>query len=189
MFNINWISRRDVDEGAGLLAKFCVLVLIIGLPLMAVTWIATFFDPLGLLPPMDVVFSKKPDPPGLIWRVPLSLLAIAVIAYAIWRVVLRPLLRPLRTKLQEADEEKARQNEEVVRQWLRGPPPVLEVPARFSEQWFATTIPSMHPGQWPSLDRELRARGWTTEKIETRLSRYVAANPYVDLHAALNGQS
>lgn len=182
VFNINWISRRDVNEGAGLLAKFCLLILVIGLPLMALIAIATFLDPLGLLPPMDDVFNgRKKDPPGLIWRVPLSLLAITAIAF----VILRPLLRPLRAKLQAAAEEKARQDEEAVRQWLLNPPPALEVPTRFSEQWFAATIPSMHPGQWPSLNSELRARGWTPEKIETRLSRYVAANPYVDLHHEL----
>ena len=38
---------------------------------------------------------------------------------------------------------------EAQRRWLAGPPPPLVLPGRFTENWFASHVPSMHPGQVP----------------------------------------
>jgi hypothetical protein len=85
------------------------------------------------------------------------------------------------TKEKRAEQAAARakaQAEERQR-WLQAPPPRLYVPTRFSEQWFATNVPRLHPGQVPTLFRELRARGWSEQKIHQRLARYLAQNPHL----------
>jgi hypothetical protein len=66
------------------------------------------------------------------------------------------------------------------REWLHGPPPTLYVPRRFSEDWFADNVPKLHPGQVPTLLAELRARGWTDQRIGQRIARYLAANPFYE---------
>jgi hypothetical protein len=69
---------------------------------------------------------------------------------------------------------------EELQRWLDGPPPTLYVPPRFSEQWFATHVPRLHPGQVPVLRAEMRARGWSDRHITQRLGRYLAQNPFYD---------
>lgn len=64
------------------------------------------------------------------------------------------------------------------RKWLEGSPPTLYVPRRFSEGWFADNVPQLHPGQVPALIDELRARGWTDQRIQQRLARYLVMNPF-----------
>lgn len=70
--------------------------------------------------------------------------------------------------------------EEAARQWLQGPPPTLYVPRRFTEHWFAANLPTLHPAQIDPLFRELLARGWTNERIEQRLHRYLLQNPFLE---------
>jgi hypothetical protein len=67
---------------------------------------------------------------------------------------------------------------EAMRAWAQGPPPTLYVPRRFSEDWFANNVPKLHPGQVPALLEELRARGWTDQRIQQRLPRYLALNQF-----------
>jgi hypothetical protein len=66
----------------------------------------------------------------------------------------------------------------ALREWLEGPPPTLYVPRRFSEDWFADNVPKLHPAQVPALLDELRARGWTDQRIQQRLARYLALNQF-----------
>jgi hypothetical protein len=61
--------------------------------------------------------------------------------------------------------------------WLDGPAPPLRLPGRFTENWFATNLPSMHPGQLSPLTEELLARGWTGRRIKQRVAPYLATNP------------
>ncbi len=72
----------------------------------------------------------------------------------------------------------ARQARERERRWLAGPPPPLALPGRFTENWFGSHVPSMHPGQVPDLFEALRERGWTPERIEKRVTPYLKRNPY-----------
>lgn len=53
------------------------------------------------------------------------------------------------------------------------------MPGRFTENWLAANVPNLHPGQVPALLKELRARGWSDERIEARVQRYLATNPYL----------
>jgi len=53
--------------------------------------------------------------------------------------------------------------------WLAGPPPPLSLPSRFTQQWLEEHVPSLHPGQVPVLLREMRARGWTEQRIADRV--------------------
>jgi hypothetical protein len=67
---------------------------------------------------------------------------------------------------------------EAQRRWLEGPPPVLHVPGRFTENWFAANVPSLHPGQVPALLEELHERGWTDQRIEKRVGPYLLRNRF-----------
>jgi hypothetical protein len=72
----------------------------------------------------------------------------------------------------------AREQAEAERRWLVGPPPILPLPGRFTQNWFASYVPGLHPGQVPTLMAELRARGWTQERIDQRVRPFLDANPY-----------
>lgn len=72
-----------------------------------------------------------------------------------------------------------RRRAEAVQRWLSMPAPPLMVPSRFTQNWIAANVPQLHPGQVPVLVRELRARGWTDERIDERVGPYLAANPYM----------
>jgi len=67
---------------------------------------------------------------------------------------------------------------EAQHRWLEGPPPVLHVPGRFTENWFAAHVPNLHPGQIPPLLEELHERGWTDQRIEKRIRPYLLRNPF-----------
>jgi hypothetical protein len=67
---------------------------------------------------------------------------------------------------------------EAQHRWLEGPPPVLRVPGRFTENWFAANVPSLHPGQVPALLDELHERGWTDQRIEKRVRPYLLRNRF-----------
>jgi hypothetical protein len=67
---------------------------------------------------------------------------------------------------------------EAQHRWLEGPPPVLRVPGRFTENWFAANVPSLHPGQVPALLEELHERGWTDQRIDKRVRPYLLRNPF-----------
>ena len=77
-----------------------------------------------------------------------------------------------------AAEAAKQRREEALQRWLTGPPPPLALPARFSHGWWASNLPGMHPGQVPILLAEMRARGWTNERIQQRVGPYLRQNPY-----------
>jgi len=64
------------------------------------------------------------------------------------------------------------------RRWLEAPPPQLLLPGRFTENWFASNVPSLHPGQVAGFLEELRERGWADERIQKRVMPYLAMNPF-----------
>ena len=74
-------------------------------------------------------------------------------------------------------EEAAVAAAEAHQQWLAGPPPPLTVPSRFTDKWFASYVPTLHPGQIPVLLDELRRRGWGDDQIALRVQPYIAQNP------------
>jgi hypothetical protein len=78
---------------------------------------------------------------------------------------------------QAAVAERARL--ETQHRWLKGPPPALQVPGRFTENWFAANVPSLHPGQVPALLEELHERGWTDQRIDKRVRPYLSRNPFL----------
>jgi hypothetical protein len=92
----------------------------------------------------------------------------------------RPFLGAFEQRAQEREQraaaaaaEQRRQAELAHQQWLASPPPPLLVPGRFTQRWIAENVPSLHPGQVPALRKELRARGWTDDKIALRVEPYL----------------
>lgn len=81
----------------------------------------------------------------------------------------------LRAVRQAADTEARAKAEQA---WLAGPPPILYVPGRFTDKWFAENLPGLHPGQVPVLLEELHDRGWTDDRIERRVRPYLLRNPH-----------
>jgi hypothetical protein len=75
-------------------------------------------------------------------------------------------------------EQRARRLE-ATRAWLAGPPPPLNYPGRVTENWLAGHVPYLHPGQVPMLMRELRSRGWSDQKLDDRVGRYLEQNPFL----------
>jgi hypothetical protein len=113
-------------------------------------------------------------------------LVVAAIEWAIkhWYISIPALIALgyvgyLAMKAEDRRREEARKREAAaLKAWLAGPPPPLPVPGRFTTNWFAANVPSLHPGQIPVLLTELQARGWTQEKIATRVMPYIQSNPY-----------
>jgi len=52
--------------------------------------------------------------------------------------------------------------------WLKAPPPNLELPGRFTQNWFADHAAEIHPGQVKTLVEELISRGWSREDFDRR---------------------
>ena len=52
--------------------------------------------------------------------------------------------------------------------WLKAAPPQLELPGRFTQNWFAEHAANIHPGQIETLVEELISRGWSREDIDRR---------------------
>lgn len=83
----------------------------------------------------------------------------------------------LRAVRQAADAEARAKAEQ---EWLAGAPPMLYVPGRFTDKWFAENLPGLHPGQVPVLLEELHDRGWTDDRIDRRVRPYLLRNPHYD---------
>jgi hypothetical protein len=56
--------------------------------------------------------------------------------------------------------------------WLAAPPPSLVVPGRFTQNWIASNVPHLHPGQVPPLIDEMQRRGWSDTDIQRRVRPY-----------------
>jgi hypothetical protein len=98
-----------------------------------------------------------------------------LLAAAAALVLILVLTRGLRAEHAAAAKK---QRELQVQQWLRSPPPPLPLPGRFTDNWFAANVPSLHPGQVPVLLAEMRARGWTNQRIAQRVGLYLHQNPF-----------
>ena len=57
--------------------------------------------------------------------------------------------------------------------WLDGPAPRMTFPGRFTQNWFASNGPRLHPKQVPILFTELRDRGWSNEEIQRRVAPHI----------------
>lgn len=118
--------------------------------------------------------------------VAIVLVVAVVITY--WYVVVPVLLVSAAVAVGVSNANKKRQAEQTAaleqeeaesqRRWLEAPPPQLLLPGRFTENWFASHVPSLHPGQVPDFLEELRERGWTDERIQKRVMPYLAVNPF-----------
>lgn len=73
-------------------------------------------------------------------------------------------------RISAQSQERQRQADLAHQQWLAGPAPPLQMPGRFTQNWLAANVPALHPGQVPPLLDELRARGWTDERIQARVA-------------------
>jgi hypothetical protein len=112
------------------------------------------------------------------------LVVVVAIIQALWPVLLGAavltvvaLVVTKNARAERREVSRQRRARELER-WLAGPPPVLYLPARFSEQWFATNVPGLHPGQIPVLLDEMKARGWSNQHIAQRLGRHLHHNPF-----------
>jgi hypothetical protein len=73
----------------------------------------------------------------------------------------------------EQAAELDRRAREAHETWLAAPPPRLNLPGRFTQNWIAKNVPELHPGQVPVLMEELKRRGWTDDDIRSRVLQYV----------------
>lgn len=58
---------------------------------------------------------------------------------------------------------------EDLESWLNASPPPLDLPGRFTQNWFRENMSSVHPGQVPTLLDELASRGWSRDDIDRRV--------------------
>jgi hypothetical protein len=72
-------------------------------------------------------------------------------------------------------DERARLAAEAHAAWLAGPPPLLVLPGRFTQNWIAENVPQLHPGQIPVLIEEMHRRGWSDADIARRVRAYLPA--------------
>jgi hypothetical protein len=117
-----------------------------------------------------------------------GVILVVGLAVEYWYIVVPILVVVLIAVVAMSNQKKQREAEraaaveqariEAQHRWLEGPPPVLRVPGRFTENWFAAHVPSLHPGQIPSLLEELHERGWTDQRIEKRVRPYLLRNPF-----------
>src|SRR4051812_38352163 len=81
------------------------------------------------------------------------LLAAAIIlsaAIQYWMYVLPALIVATVIAFKLRTRGRARRAEAHAR-WLAAPPPPLELPGRFTQNWIASNVPRLHPGQVPVL--------------------------------------
>jgi hypothetical protein len=119
----------------------------------------------------------------------LGVVLVVGLAVEYWYIVVPVLMAALVVAVVSSHRKQQRQTEqaaaverarlETQHRWLEGPPPTLQVPGRFTENWFAANVPSLHPGQIPSLLEELHERGWTDQRIEKRVRPYLLRNPFL----------
>ncbi len=83
----------------------------------------------------------------------------------------------------EAERRRAEEEADRLATWLAAPPPPLALPTRFTETWLSREVPRLHPGQVPELLAALHSRGWTDDRIDDRVARYLTANPHLDTAA------
>ena len=118
----------------------------------------------------------------------LGIVLVVGLAVEYWYIVVPVLVVVLVMAVAGSNQKKQREAERAAaaeqarvqaqRRWLEGPPPVLHMPGRFTENWFAANVPSLHPGQVPPLLEELHERGWTDQRIEKRVRPYLLRNPF-----------
>jgi hypothetical protein len=70
---------------------------------------------------------------------------------------------------QAASADLAEEEPTVVQQAWLGPAPPLTLPSRFTQSWFVSHGPRLHPKQVPVLFAELHRRGWTEDEIQQRV--------------------
>jgi hypothetical protein len=119
----------------------------------------------------------------------LGVVLVVGLAIEYWYIVVPILVVVIIMAVAGSNQKKQRQAErtaaaeriqlEAQHRWLDGPPPALQVPGRFTENWFAENVPSLHPGQVPALLEELHERGWTDQRIEKRVRPYMLKNPFL----------
>jgi hypothetical protein len=118
----------------------------------------------------------------------LGVVLVAGLVIEYWYIVVPVLVVALVVAAASSNQKKQREVEqaataerarlEAQHRWLEGPPPALQVPGRFTENWFAANVPSLHPGQVPALLEELHERGWTDQRIEKRVRPYLLRNRF-----------
>jgi hypothetical protein len=168
-------SRRSSSGGGGLLAGLIAL----GVLIIVVMWpLSLWGHAIHLTPSWHQLMNR--DKAWMHEHYPLvglRYVAAAVLFFALVGALVAPLVKAYRELEAERVAEQARQARNAHAAWLAAPPPVLQVPARFTQNWIEANVPQLHPGQVAPLLAEMRARGWTEDRIAQRVGPYLPQHP------------
>jgi hypothetical protein len=103
----------------------------------------------------------------------LRYLGAAILLFGVAGACLVPILKGRREAQAERAAEFERQSVRQHQAWLAAPPPPLALPGRFTQNWITANVPGLHPGQVETLLIEMRARGWTEDRINQRVRPYM----------------
>jgi hypothetical protein len=103
----------------------------------------------------------------------LRYLGAALLLFVLAAATVAPLVRRERERQSELAAQRAHEATLARQVWLDGPAPPLPLPSRFTQNWIAANVPYLHPGQVPVLLAEMRARGWSEERIDQRVRPYL----------------
>jgi hypothetical protein len=159
-----------------------VFVVVVGVAVLVVLWpILLLGHAVDFTPTLPQLVDR-----GTTWMhrhyplVGLRIIAAVVVAIVVLIVASRPLRERRKARAIERRRLAAEQEAERVRrvriaheQWLAGPPPALDLPGRFTQNWIKENVPRLHPGQVSALTDELYRRGWTDDDITQRISPYL----------------
>ena len=174
--------RRASASDSAFLGVFVLLAIVLVILFFVVMWPLTLFGhAIRLTPSWHQLLNRNHT-----WMhqhyalVGLRYLGAATILLVLLTAVAVPLSSAGRKRATEqrhraaqlAAEEEQRARATYL-EWLEGPPPVLQMPTRFTANWIATNVPDLHPGQVPMLMGELKRRGWSDSDIERRVMPYI----------------
>jgi hypothetical protein len=194
-------GRRRSSSGSG--AAFLGFLIVLAIIVFAVMWpLSLFGHAIGLTPSWHQLMNRNHT-----WMhqyyslVGLRYLGAAGILLVVLTMLAIPLLASAKQRAEErrqqaaaAADEHERRAHAAFAERLSGPPPVLEMPGRFTSKWIAPNVPGLHPGQRLVLLDELIRRGWSYADIEGRVKPYLpdyssTAYPTRERHVAPQSHS
>jgi hypothetical protein len=172
---VSWYGGGRRGNDSGLLGPLIGIAVVVGIVVVVVMWpLSLWGHAIHLTPSWHQLMHRNKA-----WMhthyplVGLRYLGAAVLLAVAAAIALAPVAKRLTMIAAErrADEERAQT--EAYRDWLEAPPPPLAFPGRFTQNWIADNVPQLHPGQVQGLRAELKARGWSDDRIAQRVTPYL----------------
>jgi hypothetical protein len=175
-------GRRRRTSSSGTWSGLIGLAIVLGLIVIAVMWpLSLFGHAIGLTPSWhelmhhDHVWEHQHYPLiGLryLGSAAALLCCMALLGYAL-HVAGRGRVQERRRLSAEVAAKREQHAQAAHAAWLASPPPPLELPGRFTQNWVVQTVPQLHPGQVRVLLEEMRRRGWSEADITRRVRPYL----------------